>query len=65
MLRVAIPVLAPSRKLSSIMDNKISNSNEYKYSDDIKVENLENEDILHKYKYKLQDEDISLNFVLT
>ena len=28
-----------------------------------KVENLENEDILHKYKYKLQDEDISLNFV--
>ena len=46
----------------TIMDNKISNSNDYKYCDD-KVENLENEDILHKYKYKLQDEDISLNFV--
>ena len=45
------------------MDNTTSNSNDYKHCDD-KLENLENEDILDKYKYKLQDEDdISLNFV--
>ena len=45
------------------MDNKTLNSNDYKHCDDI-LENLENEDILDKYKYKLQDEDdISLDFV--
>ena len=45
------------------MDNTTSTSNDYKHCDD-KLENLENEDILDKYKYKLQDEDdISLNFV--
>ena len=45
------------------MDNKISNSNDYKHCED-KLENLENEDILDKYRYKLQDEDeMSLNFV--
>lgn len=43
------------------MENKNSNSNDYKQCD--KSENLENEKFLDKYKYQLQDDDVNLHFV--